>query len=146
MECLSNFFKENSDLMITIAIRAVITIGILIACAIISRIFKKAIKASGEKEKMDLTLVPVLSSVATITTYVVGAVFILNVFNVNTAGIVALIGAAGIAIGFALKDTLSNIAAGVMLLMLRPFRTGDAVQFAGTAGILKYIHFFTTSI
>ena len=69
---------------------------------------------------------------------------ILDIFGVNTTSIVALLGAAGLAIGLALKDTLSNIAAGIMMLILRPFRVGEYITFNGIGGTVDDISLFTT--
>lgn len=71
-------------------------------------------------------------------------VAVLGRFGVQTTSIVALLGAAGLAVGLALQGTLSNIASGVMLLALRPFRVGDAVEVGGTSGVVDEIGLFTT--
>ncbi|MEM9360487.1 MAG: mechanosensitive ion channel domain-containing protein, partial [Pseudomonadota bacterium] len=69
-------------------------------------------------------------------------VAILDLFNVETTGIVAVLGAATLAIGLALKDTLANFAAGVMILLFRPFATGDFIEVSGEMGTVKNINLF----
>ncbi len=146
MESLQQLFN-NDNPWITLALKAGAIILILLLCMIISKVIKRSIKKSSEeKKKLDPTLVPVMNSLATALTYLVGLVCILSILQIDPAGIVALVGAAGIAVGFALKDTLSNIAAGVMLLMLRPFRKGEAVEFGGTSGVVQEVRLFTTSL
>ena len=65
-------------------------------------------------------------------------------FGVETASLVAVLGAAGFAVGFALQGSLSNFAAGVMLLVFRPFRIGDFVDAAGVSGVVRELRLFTT--
>ncbi|MBU6472709.1 MAG: mechanosensitive ion channel, partial [Alphaproteobacteria bacterium] len=65
-------------------------------------------------------------------------------FGVETTSLIAVIGAAGLAVGLAIQGTLSNVAAGVMLLFLRPFRIGDYVEAAGQGGTVREIGLFTT--
>jgi len=67
---------------------------------------------------------------------------VLNQFGVETASLIALLGTIGLAIGLALQGTLSNIASGVMLLLLRPFNVGDTVDIAGTGGVVDEIGLF----
>ena len=77
---------------------------------------------------------------------VFGVTIILNKFGVQTTSIVALVGAAGLAVGLALQGTLSNFAAGIMLIVFRPFKTGDYVVVAGSSGTVKEISIFTTEL
>jgi small conductance mechanosensitive channel len=71
-------------------------------------------------------------------------VMVLGQFGVQTASIIAALGAAGLAIGLALQGTLQNIAAGIMLLILRPFRVGDYIETGSVSGIVQFIGIFTT--
>lgn len=146
MESIQSFFQENSDTIWSIAIRIGVVILILIICSIVSRLVKRSIRKHAERKGTDPTLVPIFCTLACIATYVVGLVIALTVLKVEAAGIFAILGAAGIAIGFALKDTLSNIAAGIMLLVLRPFKVGEAVQVGGNAGVVEEVQLFTTSL
>ncbi|MGY0559504.1 mechanosensitive ion channel family protein [Luteimonas sp. A277] len=77
---------------------------------------------------------------------VVAVVAALQQFGVPVASIVAVLGAAGLAIALAMKDSLSNIAAGIMLVVLRPFREGDVVQVAGQEGTVEHIRVFQTRL
>jgi len=69
---------------------------------------------------------------------------ILNTFGINTASLLAILGAAGIAVGLALKDTLGNIAAGIILLFLGTHRRGEYIEFDSYSGTVKEINLFTT--
>ena len=77
---------------------------------------------------------------------VVTAVIALQTFGVQATSIIAVLGAAGLAIALAMKDSLSNIAAGIMLIVLRPFREGDFVQVAGQEGTIEQIRVFQTRL
>ena len=70
----------------------------------------------------------------------------LDQLGVDTTSLVALVGAAGLAIGLSLQSSLQNFAAGVMLLVFKPFKAGDFVEAAGISGIVEEIHIFTTNI
>lgn len=73
-------------------------------------------------------------------------VAVLNVFGINTTSIAAMIGAMTLAIGLALRDTLSNVASGIMILMMRPFRTGQFVEIGDVTGTVKAINLFNTEM
>jgi small conductance mechanosensitive channel len=92
----------------------------------------------------DETLKPLLCSLVRYAILAATFIAVLERFGVETTSLIALLGAAGVAIGLALQGTLSNVAAGVMLLILRPFRIGDGIQAAGQSGTVREIGLFTT--
>jgi small conductance mechanosensitive channel len=143
-ESLIQFWQNNSETIIALGYNVILATVILIASSIMAKAVRKAIQNTNSKlKKLDPTLIPIFSTVASYAVYLIGGVFILDIFGVNTASLIALVGAAGLAIGLALKDTLSNIAAGIMLLILRPFNTGDFIEFGGTQGTVREINLFT---
>lgn len=77
---------------------------------------------------------------------VIVLVLVLNVFGINTTSIAAMLGAMTLAIGLALRDTLSNVAAGIMILVMRPFSTGHFVEIGDITGTVKMINLFNTEI
>lgn len=99
-----------------------------------------------KSEKMDETVSGFLASLGKYTVIIFTFIIILEQFGVETTSLVAVLGAAGLAIGLALQGTLSNLAAGVMLLIFRPFKVGDFVDVSGEAGTVKAISLFTTSL
>jgi len=107
---------------------------------------KKVMKKAGEAKGIDNTLVPILGQTTKILILVVTVLAVLGQFGVETTSIVAVLGASALAIGLALQGTLSNVASGVMLLILRPFKVGDAVEIGGTTGIVDSIGLFTTEL
>jgi small conductance mechanosensitive channel len=79
-------------------------------------------------------------------TLIVGIIAALNVIGIQTTTLVAVLGAAGLAIGLALQNTLSHFAAGIMLIAFRPFEAGDTIEGAGVAGIVDSVGIFSTTI
>ncbi|MBF2027104.1 MAG: mechanosensitive ion channel family protein [Oscillatoriales cyanobacterium C42_A2020_001] len=83
---------------------------------------------------------------AEVLTLIVGLVAALNVLGIQTATLVAILGAAGLAVGLALQSSLSHFAAGVMLVSFRPFEVGDFIDGAGVAGVVDSIGIFSTTV
>jgi small conductance mechanosensitive channel len=95
---------------------------------------------------IDKTLAPAISSTVRYATLIFVLVAALSEIGIQTTSLLAVLGAAGLAIGLALQGTLSNIAAGVMLLWLRPFREGDSIETASAAGTVREVGLFNTHI
>lgn len=96
--------------------------------------------------RFDKTLVPVLSQIVRYAVLVFTLILVLAEFGIQTASIIAVLGAAGLAIGLALQGTLQNVAAGMMLLMLRPFHVGDFISMASGSGTVEEIGIFITTL
>ncbi|RPE63180.1 small conductance mechanosensitive channel [Pacificibacter maritimus] len=115
-------------------------IGMLLVGLVVSRWASGRIRrVGGAFQKLDDTLFNFLANIARYAILAFTVLFILNTFGIQTTSIVALIGAAGLAIGLALQGTLSNVAAGVMIVLFRPFKLGDFVELAGVSGTVKDI-------
>jgi len=99
-----------------------------------------------EAERFDATLIPVIAQVARYVILGFTLVLVLAQFGVQTASLIAVIGAAGLAIGLALQGTLQNVAAGLMLLILRPFQVGDWIEAGGKSGTAEEIGLFMTKL
>ncbi len=96
--------------------------------------------------RVDPTLMPILASIIRYAGMILTIVVALGQFGIQTTSIIAVLGAAGLAIGLALQGTLSNVAAGIMLLLLRPFSVGDWIEANNISGIVKEIGLFSTQI
>ncbi|HEY9080215.1 mechanosensitive ion channel family protein [Magnetovibrio sp.] len=103
-------------------------------------------KTLGRIKAVDAMLTSFFSSLVKYVILAFTVVAVLNRFGVETTSFVAVIGAAGLAIGLALQGTLSNVAAGVMLLLFRPFKVGDFIEGAGLSGTIKEAGLFTTKM
>ncbi|PJE27949.1 small conductance mechanosensitive channel [Pseudooceanicola antarcticus] len=97
-------------------------------------------------EQLDDTLFEFLGSILRYAVIAFSFLFVLNTFGVQTTSVVAVIGAAGLAIGLALQGTLSNVAAGVMIIFFRPIKNGDFVEVAGQMGTVKNINLNFTEL
>jgi small conductance mechanosensitive channel len=98
------------------------------------------------KSKYDAMLVDFLEAIISAILMLFVIVASLNQLGVDTTSLVAILGAAGLAIGLSLQDSLKNFAAGVMLLVFKPFKSGDFVEAGGTAGTINKISIFTTTM
>ncbi len=94
--------------------------------------------------RFDGTLKPLVASIVRYAILIATVIAVLQRFGVETTSLIAVLGAAGLAIGLALQGTLSNVAAGVMLLLLRPFRVGDWITAANQSGSVREVGLFTT--
>lgn len=103
-------------------------------------------KLAERSDRVDDTLVPLLTKLARFSILAVVVVAVLDNLGVDTAALFAFIGAAGLAIGLALKDTVADVAAGIVLLGLRPFSVGEYVLIGSTGGMIEEIGVFQTSL
>lgn len=132
-----------TDILVNVFIAA----AILVAAFWLSSFVGSQLRALGKQyEELDETLFGFLASIARYTILIFAVIFVLARFGVQTTSLVALVGAAGLAIGLALQGTLSNLAAGVMLLGFRPFKIGDYITAAGQSGTVKIIGLFTVEL
>ena len=119
---------------------------ILIIAYFINKLIHKAFNKAAEKYSMDVSLVSIINRVLTLLVMSFALLIILELLGINTASVLTVLGAAGLAVGLALKDTLSNIAAGIFLLTQHPYKTGDFVECAGMSGSILEIGLFTTKL
>ncbi len=121
-------------------------IAVLIIGRWVAGMIRRGVSRSLERTGTDASLVPFLSSIAYYLALTVVLIAVLNLFGIQTTSLVAVLGAAGLAVGFALQGTLSNFAAGVMILVFRPFGVGDFVEAGGTSGTIDEIGIFVTTL
>ena len=137
--------EQYTSAIISGGLNVLLAIVILIVGMFVANRVKNAIAGTGRKyDHLDDTLFRFFGSVAKYLILAFVVIAVLNRFGVQTASIVAILGAAGLAVGLALQGTLSNLAAGVMLLIFRPYKTGDFVDVAGRFGNVNEIDLFTT--
>lgn len=105
---------------------------------------KRSIEGMARIKEIDATLVGFFSNIVRYLIVTVAVVAALSKLGVPTTSVVALLGAAGLAVGLALQNSLSNFAAGVMILLFRPFRGGDFIEAGGASGVVESIDLLTT--
>lgn len=128
-----------SKIIVSVIVLAIAEIFVRIAGKTLEKLFNKI-------QKLDNTFLPLAKTIVRYAAFGAATLAILSVFGVDTTGIFALLGAAGIAVGLALKDTLSNIAAGLMLLFLHPFKFGDYIEAPSVSGKVKELNLFMTEL
>ena len=125
-----------------IGMSAVLLVVGIIVSKIVLRIMGKAL----DKSRLDLTIIHFLKSVVKILLYVVLITAVLTLLGVPTNSIIAVISTAGVSIALALKDSLSNIAGGFLILFAKPFKIGDYVNLNGSEGVVDTINILYTKL
>lgn len=143
---MQGLMEFGTDLAMTWGLKIVGAIAVLIIGRMIAGTARRITRKALENADVDGTLVPFLSKLVYFFVLIVVLIAVLGVFGVQTASLVAVLGAAGLAVGLALQGTLSNFAAGVMLLFFRPFKLGDFIDAAGTTGTVVEIGVFATTL
>jgi small conductance mechanosensitive channel len=133
-----------STYVIPWGINIVFAIAIFIVGRIISKAIVKLLKRILQKTEMDKILINFISSIVNSALLLFIIIAALDQLGVDTTSLIALLGAAGLAIGLALQNSLQNFASGVMLIIFRPFKTGDFVDAGGTSGVVESITIFNT--
>ena len=141
---ISALWEKHSPLILDLgrkfAIAALIIVGGIIAIRIFRKLTHKAVTG---KLHADETFASVLRRVLHYGVIVLCVIMILDLFGVNTTGLIAVLGAAGVAVGFALKDTLGNIAAGIIIIILRPFKKGEFIECGPVMGLVEEMGLFS---
>lgn len=109
---------------------------------LISKLLRKAFR----KSKVDESLTPFLQSIITVGLKVLLVISVASMIGIQMTSFIAILGAAGLAVGLALSGTLQNFAGGVMLIFFKPFKVGDYIEAQGFAGVVKEIQIFNTII
>jgi len=141
---MQGVIETATEMLSTWGISVVGAIALLIVGRIIAGWIRSSITKGLQRANTDSTLIPFFASMAYYVALAVVLIAVLNLFGIETTSLIAVLGAAGLAIGLALQGTLSNFAAGVMLLIFRPIRVGDFVEVAGQAGSVAEISIFST--
>jgi len=143
MENVLNFLSTRG---VDIGLNILLAIVIFLVGRWVAGLLKKTTKKVLERQKVDATLVGFVTNL----TYVILLIFVilaaLNRLGFETTSFVAILAAAGFAVGLALQGGLANFAAGVLMLIFRPFKVGDFIEAAGTSGVVEEIQIFTTQL
>ena len=119
-------------------------LAVLIVGRVIAGSLRRLTRRSLERAELDPVLVPFFANGVYYLTLAAVVIAVLSLFGIETTSLIAVLGAAGLAVGLALQGTLSNFASGVMLLIFRPFKVGDYVEVAGTAGSVQEVGIFSS--
>lgn len=138
--------EEWMDIAMMYGLKAVFALVILVVGWIAAKMIRKGIRRTMSRANMDQTLSNFLSNIVYAITLAFVIIATLNKVGVQTASLIAVIGAAGLAIGLALQGSLSNFAAGVMIILFRHFKVGDFIEGAGVTGTVKNLDIFNTTL
>lgn len=146
-DAVQEIYVELAALVTSYGLEVLGAIIMLIVGLWLSGWAKRATNAGlGRVRRVDATLRSFFANLAKYAVLILTLIAVLNQFGVQTASLIAVLGAAGLAIGLALQGTLSNVAAGVMLLLFRPLSVGQFVEAGGTSGTVKEINLFVTEL
>ncbi|WP_038173663.1 MULTISPECIES: small-conductance mechanosensitive channel MscS [Vibrio] len=138
------WLTNNSDLLVQYGVNIISAVLILFIGNIIVKAVANSVSKVLEKKNMDKAVVEFIHGLVRYLLFVIVLIAALGRVGVQTASVVAVIGAAGLAIGLALQGSLSNFAAGVLIVAFRPFKSGDYVEVGGVAGSVEAIQIFQT--
>ena len=144
-----NRFLENTDILGVLssgAINLLTAVIIFVAGKWIAKRAQAALELVLRKQKVDNVLVDFLGTITSTLILIAAVIAAVDTLGIPAASFMAVLGAAGLAIGLALKDSLSNFASGVMLVMFRPFTQGDFVDAGGILGTVDEIHLVSTNL
>ena len=140
-----NNSQQYIDLAVTWGVKIIGAIAIFIIGKWISKLLTNLLKKALEKSGTDVTLIKFLGDLTYFGLLVLVIIAALGTLGVNTTSFAAIIAAAGLAVGFALQQNVSNFGAGVVILFLRPFKVGDFVEAGGATGVVEAIGIFNTT-
>lgn len=112
----------------------------------IAKQFLKLMRRGMERAQVDATLISFFNNVVYVALIIAIIVAAASNIGINTSSFIAIFGAAGLAIGLALKDTLANVGAAVLIIFFRPFKVNDSIEVSGVAGTVKTINLFSTTL
>ena len=141
---VETWFTNNSELLIQYGVNIISAVLILFIGIIIVKAIANSVAKILNKKKMDKAVVDFVHALVRYLLFVIVLIAALGRLGVQTASVVAVIGAAGLAVGLALQGSLSNFAAGVLIVAFRPFKSGDYVEIGGVAGSVESIQIFQT--
>ena len=133
METLVQYLLDEATLWVPRVIGVVV---IFVVFFILAKIIKRIITSAAERLEFDGNLTSLLARTSSITLIIFGLVTALGTLGINVSALVAGLGLTGFALGFALKDSISNLLSGVLILLYRPFRTGNRIKISGYEGFV----------
>lgn len=141
-----SWLVNNQALLLSYAVNIVAALAIIIIGLIIARMISNAVNRLMISRNIDATVADFISALARYAIIAFTLIAALGRVGVQTASVIAVLGAAGLAVGLALQGSLSNLAAGVLLVLFRPFRAGEYVDLGGVAGTVQSVQIFSTTM
>ncbi|MCK8107730.1 mechanosensitive ion channel [Pseudoalteromonas sp. 2CM41L] len=146
MDSILTWLNENSGLILHYGIQAVIALVIFLLGSRIAKFCAGLTEKTFDKKKVDKAVGSFVSSIVYAIVFAATILMALSQIGIETTSFIAILGAAGLAVGLALQGSLSNFASGVLIILLRPFKSGEFVEAGGKMGTVKKIEIFSTEL
>ncbi|MBT8450023.1 MAG: mechanosensitive ion channel [Gammaproteobacteria bacterium] len=143
---VAGLLEQAQELVALYGLKLVAAIAIFIIGKWVAKIIKRVITKMMAKGKTDPTVIGFAGNIAYVAMMAFVVLAALGQLGIQTTSFIAILGAAGLAIGLALQGSLSNFAAGFLMIIFRPFKVGDFIEGAGVAGVVEEISIFTTTM
>lgn len=141
-----SLLTQLQEWMTAFGLRILMALLILLVGLRVAALLQRLVDRAMERGRMDATLTSFSSSLTYVGTIVLVTIAALAQLGIQTASFIAILGSAGLAIGLALQGSLANFAAGILIIIFRPFDIDDYIEGAGVAGFVEEIHILTTTL
>jgi len=141
---VEHILAKIQELIVLYGLKVIAAVLILILGRLAAKILKKVIESIMIRTKVDVTLISFVGSLIYVTLMAFVIIAALEQLGIQTTSFIAILGAAGLAVGLALQGSLSNFAAGVLMIIFKPFKVGDTIEGGGASGVVEKIEIFTT--
>ncbi len=143
---LGQLWAQVQDIVTVWGLKVVAAIAIFVIGRWVAMAVRKGVRRMMEKAEVDPIIVGFVGSITYIALLAFVIVAAIGQLGIQTTSFIAILGAAGLAIGLALQGSLANFAAGFLMIIFRPFKVGDFIEGAGVAGVVEAIQIFTTTL
>ncbi|KFZ29164.1 mechanosensitive ion channel protein [Pseudidiomarina atlantica] len=144
MDQVMTWVSENQELILSYTIKFVVALLILIIGKMVANSVAKLLGKGMQKKGVDNAVISFLSAIVKSVIFIAAVLMALSQVGVQTTSFIAILGAAGLAIGLSLQGSLSNMASGVLIILFRPFRSGEYVEAGGVSGSVDEVNIFQT--
>lgn len=146
MDRLNEYYNMGLDMVIMYLPKIITAVIVLIIGMWVAKLFRKGFQKAAARSHMDQSLQKFLASLLSLSLKALVLIIVISMLGIETTSLVAVLGAAGLAIGFALQGSLSNFAGGILILMFKPFKVGDFIEGAGHSGTVHAIEVLNTTL
>ena len=142
----SAFWDKVKEIVATFGGRILSAVAVLIIGSFVIKALNKGIEKALGKTKLDEAVRKILVKFIKALLYIILIIAVVDILGVSMSSVIAILASCGLAIGLALQGALTNLAGGIMILVFKPFRLGDYVEGSGSAGVVKDISIFYTTL
>jgi small conductance mechanosensitive channel len=146
VEEASQLWLQLQDVAVVWGLKVIAAVAIFVIGRWIAMLVRRGVRRMMDRAKVESIITGFVSSIAYIALLAFVVVAALGQLGIQTTSFIAILGAAGLAIGLALQGSLANFAAGFLMIIFRPFKVGDFIEGAGVAGVVREIQIFTTTL